>query len=316
MIFNIINFNDKPELEIRQPGTPARRIRRDMRARYYKPLCLLVTLDAMEDGELEWSNIKPKIIINRFKYILENFDAGKSIDMGWMPFWHLSPLDKIWTCYKNKLIVRRTDFPSEGKPKSKQQLLKAVNYASVNEDFKECFTDSLQRAEFQQLLIELLSRENDLISRQIAYYYQQHTYSIRPHDATGQGKVDDEQIRIAIELEAMRRTRKQLEKEGWKVIDRSSSCPYDFECSKGSIIKFVEVKGTQHEGERITLTYNEVQHALSNRDNMMLSILSNVEIEYLHQNEIRIKGGRLKIINPWKIKESKLKPKDYYYDVT
>ena len=188
------------------------------------------------------------------------------------------------------------------------------NAASYREDFKECFTDSLQRAEFRQLLIELLSRENDLISRQIAYYYQLHTYAIRPQDATGQGKVDDEQIRIAIELEAMRRTRKQLEKEGWKVVDRSSSCPYDFECSKGSIIKFVEVKGTQHEGERIILTYNEVQHALSNRNNMMLSILSNIKIELL-RNEIKIKDGKLKIINPWKIKKNKLKPKDYYYDI-
>ena len=104
MIFKIVNFNDKPELEIHQSGAIPRKIRRDSRARYYKPLCLLVTLDAIEDGEISWNNIEPKIVINRFKYILENFDSGKSIEMGWMPFWHLSPLDKIWNCYKNGLI--------------------------------------------------------------------------------------------------------------------------------------------------------------------------------------------------------------------
>ena len=37
---------------------------------------------------------------------------------------------------------------------------------------------------------------------------------------------------------------------------------------------------------------------------MMLSILSNVEIEYSHQKEIKIKGGKLNIMNPWKIKKT------------
>ena len=160
-----------------------------------------------------------------------------------MPFWHLSPLDKIWNCYKNGLIIRRSNFPPQGKPKTKQQLLGAINYASINEDFKDYFIDIDKRKKLKQLLIDLLLREKDLISKKIAYHYLIHSDSL---SLRTQGQMDDEKIRIAIEIEAMRRTRKELEKKGWEVIDRSSSCPYDFECSKDNIIKFVEVKGTQH----------------------------------------------------------------------
>ena len=214
MIFKIVNFNNKPELEIHQSGVTPRKIRRDSRARYYKPLCLLVTLDAIEDGEISWNNIEPKIIINRFKYILENFDSGKSIEMGWMPFWHLSPLDKIWNCYKNGLIIRRSNFPPQGKPKTKQQLLGAINYASINEDFKDYFIDIDKRKKLKQLLIDLLLREKDLISKKIAYHYLIHSDSL---SLRTQGQMDDEKIRIAIEIEAMRRTRKELEKKGGKL---------------------------------------------------------------------------------------------------
>ena len=105
-------------------------LRRDVRAKHYKPLLLLVTLDFLDKQKPFAPIIPAKLIVDEFEIIMRKIGYKKEHNKGWMPFWHLSG-DDIWNLYSiNHQIVKRTAF-KQFKPKTKKQLLSKVNYKEV-----------------------------------------------------------------------------------------------------------------------------------------------------------------------------------------
>ena len=108
-------------------------LRRDIRAKHYKPLLLLVTLNFLDKQKFFAPIIPAKKIIDEFEIIMKKIGYNKEHNKGWMPFWHLSG-DNIWNLFSiNHQIVKKTAFKLL-KPKTKKQLLSKVNYALINFD--------------------------------------------------------------------------------------------------------------------------------------------------------------------------------------
>ena len=108
-------------------------LRRDVRAKHYKPLLLLITLKFLDEQKSFAPIIPAKKIVDEFEIIMRKIGYKNEHNKGWMPFWHLSG-DNIWNLYSiNHQIVKRTAF-KRFKPKTKKQLLSKVNYALINLD--------------------------------------------------------------------------------------------------------------------------------------------------------------------------------------
>ena len=92
-------------------------LRRDVRAKHYKPLLLLITLDFLDKQKPFAAIIPAKKIVDEFEIIMRKIGYKKEHNKGWMPFWHLSG-DDIWNLYSiNHQIVKRTAF-KQFKPKT------------------------------------------------------------------------------------------------------------------------------------------------------------------------------------------------------
>jgi hypothetical protein len=58
---------------------------------------------------------------------------------------------------------------------------------------------------------------------------------------------------------------KRLEKLGYEPKDVHRNKPYDFLCNVSGSALYVEVKGTQDNGDSVSLSPNEVKHARSTK---------------------------------------------------
>ncbi len=120
----------------------------------------------------------------------------------------------------------------------------------------------------------------------------------------GQGFQIDSVTRKRIELYAMKKATEYFSALGYDVEDRSSSKPYDLECTKGSQKLFVEVKGTQSKGETIFLTAVEVNHVRTYPNQMALFIQHSVKVS----QQRTVSGGESAVKLPWKLKDTDLSP--------
>ena len=145
-------------------------LRRDNRAKHYKPLLLLITLDFL-DKQKSFSPIIPsKKIVDEFEIIMTKIGYKKEHNKGWMPFWHLSG-DNIWNLYSiDHQIVKKTAF-KQLKPKTKKQLLSKVNYALINSKKLFYFNSSGKRSVVRKQIFNLLKKDKELISHKILEYY-------------------------------------------------------------------------------------------------------------------------------------------------
>jgi hypothetical protein len=125
-----------------------------------------------------------------------------------------------------------------------------------------------------------------------------------------QGFQLDSEKRKKIELFAMKKAIDEYKKLGYTVTDNSKNHPYDLYCTKDSEELFIEVKGTQTVGEEVLLTKNEVGFAKSNKEKMVLYIVSNIEIN--KEGDI-VNSGIINKINPWNIDKGELIPISYSY---
>ena len=145
-------------------------LRRDVRAKHYKPLLLLITLDFLDKQKSFAPIIPAKKIVDEFEIIMRKIGYKNEHNKGWMPFWHLSG-DNIWNLYSiNHQRVKRTAF-KQFKPKTKKQLLSKVNYALINLDKINYFSSANKRAITRKKIFNLLKKDQELIGNKILEYY-------------------------------------------------------------------------------------------------------------------------------------------------
>ena len=133
---------------------------------------------------------------------------------------------------------------------------------------------------------------------------------INPNRAAGrrQGWGLPAAAKRAVELRAMRLACQHLEKEGFKVKDRSSKHPFDLEASKDDTTIKVEVKGTTSDrAGAILMTRNEVDLHTEEKGSTCLIIVSRIRLQK-SENEYQAEGGDLEALMAWDIDEWSCEP--------
>lgn len=130
--------------------------------------------------------------------------------------------------------------------------------------------------------------------------------------AGGQGLNLNKVDRKLIEQHAMDRA---LAFFGQKAEDVSKTQSYDIHMNLGSHHCFIEVKGTQTNGNEVILTKNEVKfmkQALKNGYDTILFVVFNISLKGRGKNR-RAYGGKERIIQPFDIRDTSLTPLSYKY---
>ncbi len=110
----------------------------------------------------------------------------------------------------------------------------------------------------------------------------------------------------AVELRGMQVATEHFASKGWLVHDCSKNKPYDLYCQRDDERLYVEVKGTTGDGEIVTLTRNEVEHARRYPDQTTLFLLHDVHVEPGVDGKLRAIGGSARIFQPWSPEEENL----------
>ena len=131
----------------------------------------------------------------------------------------------------------------------------------------------------------------------------------------GQGYGLSSKGRKAVEDCAMKRAKRYYKKEGYQVEDTSRNNPYDLRCSKEEETIFIEVKGSTESGDKIFLTKNEVNCANEKDRIFELFVVSEIEIIDKNAKTPKARGGKRRIIKPWKPKRKCLTPVTYSYNL-
>ena len=121
--------------------------------------------------------------------------------------------------------------------------------------------------------------------------------------------------RKAVELYAMQVARKFYEDDGWKVVDKSNSQPFDFLASKGRQQRFIEVKGSTGDGNSVILTNGEVEHVKCHSKESVLMVVAKIQLEGDGHNWAASGGFISTHHDPWLINESKLNPTQFRYEI-
>ena len=133
--------------------------------------------------------------------------------------------------------------------------------------------------------------------------------------SSGQGFGLSQKERRSVELRAMQVARAFYEDDGWVVVDKSSSQPFDLLATKGDTKRFVEVKGTTGEGQSVILTHGEVNHVRSNGRNSALVIVSGIVLEENNGEWQALGGSITSFKDPWILNEINLSATQYRYEI-
>jgi hypothetical protein len=128
---------------------------------------------------------------------------------------------------------------------------------------------------------------------------------------SGQGFRVGSAERRAVEEAAMNVARSWLESRGWRVVDRSASAPFDYECTREEERLFVEVKGTTSRGEQIVLTRNEVEHHQHHFPNNALIVVARIALN--DKGQAMTDNSDIRIVKPWQIDEDRLQTISFTY---
>jgi hypothetical protein len=126
----------------------------------------------------------------------------------------------------------------------------------------------------------------------------------------GAGFQSNPKIRRAIELYAMNRAKTHLLKLGYAPKDKSKTESFDFLCTVNGSELYVEVKGMQDNGQSVSLTPKEVDHARDHA-NSALFIVHSVKVE--GKRKPVVSGGKEIFIHPWSIADGILKPRGFVF---
>jgi len=127
------------------------------------------------------------------------------------------------------------------------------------------------------------------------------------------GYQSNPRIRRAIEEYAMKRAEKRLKKLGYKPKDMHKTKSYDFLCNVSGAELYTEVKGTQDNGNSVSLTPNEVEHARKHK-NSALFIVHSVKVK--GRRSPVVSGGKEVFLRPWDISTGTLKPRGYVFTLS
>jgi ribosomal protein L37AE/L43A len=129
----------------------------------------------------------------------------------------------------------------------------------------------------------------------------------------GQGFGLSQPERIAVEIRAMEVARRLYEDDGWIVVDKSGSNPFDFLATRAEEFRYIEVKGTTGAGTSIMLTHGEVRHVRANRRTSALVVVA--QISLAKSNDVWIGSDGTVAIHddPWELDDSLLEATEYRY---
>jgi len=145
----------------------------------------------------------------------------------------------------------------------------------------------------------------------------QPSMSRSPRSQRSQGRDNDPERRILVEVYAMKLATEHLRSNGFEVEDVSmiDGLGYDIRAIKESIHFGVEVKGSRSSVNSVDVTRSEVDYAQNARSQDLQTILivvDEIQINGEHGN-LRTSGGRLRLWLNWDAHESLLFAKTFSY---
>jgi hypothetical protein len=133
----------------------------------------------------------------------------------------------------------------------------------------------------------------------------------RSSGSRGQGFRACAQERMEVEQRAMSVASELLRSQGWSVEDRSSYESYDLFCSRDDRQVYAEVKGSSRGDGQIIITYGEAEFAREHREEMLLLVVSDIEIRRNAHGGVSALGGTPHFYWEWAPEESQLRPIAY-----
>ena len=130
----------------------------------------------------------------------------------------------------------------------------------------------------------------------------------------GQGFLQNTELRVAVEKYAMDAARRHFETNGFACEDQSKNHSYDFRCKRRQEVLYIEVKGTQTDGDEIILTANEVEFARKHKSQMGLFILRSIQVTEV-DGKFCLTGGDKKLVLPWDVDHGCLEPLSFMYQI-
>ena len=114
------------------------RIKSNMRSQTYMPITVIAALELIQEGQATAVAIPFDKFEERFDALQESLGEG-AVGMGWEPFLHLAAAAGIWTLVKdsNEILYHR-----ESRPRSRAQLAKVADHASLVEELRAGVNDS------------------------------------------------------------------------------------------------------------------------------------------------------------------------------
>jgi hypothetical protein len=171
--------------------------------------------------------------------------------------------------------------------------------------------------ERQKAVFEITKGDFDRITRQLAAKHggvpKKQKIEEAADDAVveAQGFVLDSKTRKALEKYAMEAAKRYFTSLRYVVEDHSAGHPYDLLCTKKKDRLYIEVKGTQTNGDGIILTSGEVRFARRKKGQMALFLVHSINVS----PNGKLSNGQVKVILPWNVAEGRLKPISFVYEV-
>ncbi|NID17248.1 DUF3427 domain-containing protein [Luteibacter yeojuensis] len=135
--------------------------------------------------------------------------------------------------------------------------------------------------------------------------------------AHGQGRMRDYQRRRTVEIHAMEIAKEHYATLGYRVIDTSSTHPFDLRCLQAGVEKRVEVKGTQSIGHTVDVTAGEIQSAWNGRKDGYttdLFLVHSISLRSTGQ-DVYATGGEVVKVEDWQPLQAALKPIAFRYQL-
>ena len=280
-------------------------------------LLLFVTLDKSEKPD---SQKYKDFFKNRKEFFWESQDPKKSKSYGSKDNKYMKLMLKgeittiLFARIKNGPKSKPNKFVYCGELKAESYDTAANNSRPFGVKFRTLEIPKETTSEIKELIGWRPLKQSSLIEAEYLAIAQQVTKEIDLDEEEGQGRITNQELKIAIEMYAMNKAFDYYKSQGYATFDVSNKrkIGYDIRCERPGSTRYVEVKGTQNDGWCVIVTKTEVDKAkLEPRD---LFIVNNIKHRYdLEESEYKCEGGGVKIFSPWKPTKSSLKVIDYKF---
>jgi hypothetical protein len=193
-------------------------------------------------------------------------------------------------------------------------VLPIVNKTAINE--RQLAVFKIEKSDFDLIVYKLESQSgsaSDAHATGVVAIAEDDTVveALEKGHAKKQGFLLDSKLRKALEDYAMEAATRYFRKKGYDVEDLHEDHPYDLRCTKKDEKLYVEVKGTQTNGESIILTSGEVEFARRQKGQMALFVLHSIKVS---PDGAVLSNEEKTVILPWDVDQGCLKPISYWYE--